>query len=129
MEGRMKNVFVYGLLLTSPCVMATDSAPAMMGGNGEPQACASTGVVKSADSVGGIHVRTGPGDEDLVFGFLPDGKNIWVCGREGNWVGIVYSTARDGACETGSPIDPKHPYRGKCQAGWVQESDIKQAVE
>lgn len=126
----MKNWVACLFLLASPCVTAADSMPAMVVGNGEPEVCTSVGVVKSAEGVGGIHVRTGPTDEDLIFGFLPDGKSVWICSHEGNWMGVVYPSAKDEPCETNSgPINPEHPYRGKCQAGWVQASDIKQAAE
>lgn len=127
----MKRLVLFLCVLVSPFVMAADTdavAPAMVGGNGEPQACTSAGVVKSADGMGGIHVRTGPSDEDLVFGFLPDGKKVWICDHQEQWVGVVYPD-KDESCETDSPINPEHPYRGKCLAGWVQASDIKQVAE
>lgn len=129
----MKNLLVSVLLLACPGVMAANAdpapaTPAMVGGNGESLTCTSTAIVKSADGVGGIHVRTGPTDEDLIFGFLPDGESVWVCGHEGSWVGVVYSNPKGGSCETDSPLNPKQP-RGTCHSGWVRESDIKQAAE
>ena len=121
----MKNLIVFALLLVSPHVMAADRVPVMVGGNGDMDACPSMAIVKSADGVGGVHMRTGPSDEHLVFGFLGDGNKVWMCSHEGGWVGIVYPSAKDESCEVGRPINPEQAYQGKCKSGWVRESDIK----
>lgn len=121
----MKYLIVLVLMIVSPYLMAAESVPVMVGGNDDLDACTSVGIVKSADGVGGAHIWAGPSDEHLIFGFLPDGDRVWICGYEGDWIGIVFPSAKGESCEVSSPINPEQPYQGKCKSGWIRKSDIK----
>jgi hypothetical protein len=120
----MKKMFVFVLLFASPYVMAAGRVPVMVGGSDDLDACKSVGIVKAANGVGGAHVRMGPSEEHLIFGFLKDGKQVWMCSHEGDWVGVVYPS-KDEACGVSGPINPEQPYEGKCKSGWVHESDME----
>jgi hypothetical protein len=90
--------------------------------------CASSEVVgldPNGDNF--LSVRSGPGgppyrEVDHLFNL----NAVHVCGRNGPWFAVVYSTVRkaQGSCDIVSK-GTLRPYEGPCQYGWVHSRYIK----
>jgi hypothetical protein len=80
----------------------------------------SNGVVTGLDPRGDgfLAVKSGPGLSYRRIDKLFNGEKIYVCGRRGDWMPIVYSR-RSSNCNVTSPWVKTLPYTGPCLAGWV----------
>jgi hypothetical protein len=103
----------------------------MIGGEGDLDACSSTGEVIGLDPSGDgfLSVRSGPGGRpyreiDRLF----NGNEVYLCGSHGPWYSIVYHQSRKPhrSCGVSTTPSPKRrAYSGPCQYGWVHSRYIK----
>jgi hypothetical protein len=103
----------------------------MIGGEGDLDACSSTGEVIGLDPGGDgfLSVRSGPGGRpyreiDRLF----NGNEVYLCGSHGPWYSIVYHQSRKPhrSCGVSTTPSPKRrAYSGPCQYGWVHSRYIK----
>jgi hypothetical protein len=87
---------------------------------GHPEIMCATGVVAGLDPHGEVlAVRAGPGAHFDRIDRLAAGKSVYVCGRVGEFFGVVYRQSReDCGLERAWPRDMV--YRGACRSGWAQ---------
>lgn len=120
----MRLLFILTLSFMSGLLAAEESVPVIVGGNGDIDACMSVGEIKNSAA----KVRKGPSAKYTETDLLEAGRIVWLCSNNGQWVGIVYPSINQGTCEVSSPINPEQPYKGKCNSGWILESDIELAA-
>ena len=100
--------------------------PVMIGGEADLDACGTVGTVSGLKPTRGntLSVRSGPGrEQDRIDGLAP-GTRVWLCDRQGSWLGVVYGPP--GAdCGVSTPRAVRRPYRGPCSSGWVYESYVE----
>jgi hypothetical protein len=94
--------------------------PVMIGGAADSDACGASGKVTGLDPQGQgfLVVRSGPGLGYRRIATLRNGEVVFLCATAGNWIGIVFSPAKQD-CGIGTPWPKKEAYRGPCMAGWV----------
>jgi hypothetical protein len=100
--------------------------PVMIGGEADLDACGAVGTVSGLKPTPGntLAVRSGPGREQDRIDSLPQGTRLWLCDRQGPWLGVVYGPP--GAdCGVSTPRPVRQPYRGPCSSGWVHESYVE----
>jgi hypothetical protein len=88
--------------------------------DGHPEIMCATGVVAGLDPRGEVlAVRAGPGAHFDRIDRLAAGQPVYVCGRVGEFFGVVYRQAReDCGLERAWPRDMA--YSGPCRSGWAQ---------
>ena len=105
------------------------STPIMIGSGDEP-ACQYAGTIFGLDPNGDgfLSVRSGPGGKrfreiDRLF----NGDEVFVCGKEGPWLGAVYGDRRQLAAECGvdRPWRLLQPYSGPCNSGWIHSRYVR----
>jgi len=86
----------------------------------------SNGVVVGLDPRGDgfLAVKSGPGLRYRRIDKLYNGEKIYVCGRRGDWLAIVYSRHNSG-CGVTSPWVRTLPYTGPCAVGWTHRRWIE----
>lgn len=100
--------------------------PVMYGAEPGLDACGGLGRVKGLKRGGDnfLSVRAGPGASHREIDRLRNGRSVWFCDGNGDWIGIVYGTAGQ-ECKVGSPVARKMPYPGPCRSGWVHRAFVE----
>jgi hypothetical protein len=120
------------MALTAPSVRAQDSSapapadvPVVVGEGPDTDACGSVALVSGLDPKGAnlLSVRSGPGVQHRRVDRVPTGQMVWVCGRQGRWLAVVYSST-GGNCGVSTPVDPPQAYAGACRQGWVFDAYV-----
>jgi len=86
----------------------------------------SNGIVVGLDPRGDgfLAVKSGPGLRYRRVDKLFNGEKVYVCGRRGDWLAIVYSR-RNSGCGVTSPWVRTLPYTGPCAVGWAHRRWIE----
>lgn len=119
------------LALTALAFAAPAKTPAAVavkvGGDEVLDACGSLGQVTGlkAGGDGFLAVRSGPGTAYAVLDKLGNGREVYLCGGDEQWIAIVYPTAPRMHCGVTSPIAVSREYRGPCKSGWVRATWIE----
>lgn len=105
------------------------AVPVEVGGSEEWDACGSVGQVRGlkADGDGFLAVRAGPGVDYPMLDQLGNGRLVYLCGNQGQWMAVVYADAGSDAsvCGVSSAIAKARVYRGPCKSGWVRTDWIE----
>ncbi|MDX0157097.1 hypothetical protein GOC22_15680 [Sinorhizobium meliloti] len=88
-------------------------------------ACSGNGVVEGLDPSGDgfLAVRSGPGPEYAEIDQLYNGEEVYLCTREGKWLGVVSNQRQH--CNVTRPWNSTRPYTGPCKSGWVHEKWVR----
>ena len=119
------SVLMVGIATTG--IGAEESrVPVMIGGEAVLDACGSRGEVAGLKPVPGntLTVRAGPGFNHPRLDELLPGAKVWICAREGRWVGVVYG-ADLSQCGVSVPAPKRHAYTGPCSSGWAYDQYIR----
>jgi hypothetical protein len=113
-------------LLSVPTRATEPQVPVMVGGEADLDACGAVGTVSGLKPTGGnsLSVRSGPGREQNRIDGLAPGTRVWLCDRQGAWLGVVYGPpGRE--CGVSTPSAIRRPYEGPCSSGWVHERYVE----
>jgi uncharacterized protein YraI len=66
-------------------------------------------------------VKAGPGLKYARIGKLHNGEQIYICQRQGEWLGIVYP-GDDERCYDSTEFGTTGIYPGPCASGWVHRN-------
>jgi hypothetical protein len=124
----MLTLLLVAAMLTPIAQARTPAAvPVEIGGDEVLDACGSFAQVKGlkADGDGFLAVRSGPGTAYAMVDKLSNGREMYLCGEQGQWLAIVYLTAPGMKCEVTSTIAKKQVYRGRCKSGWVRSAWVE----
>lgn len=124
----MQTILIFTLLLFSNTLLANDSLPVMVGGNGDMDACPTLGVSNSNNKKSSTPVHSAPSNTSTVTDQLANDRFVWICSEKGTWIGIVYSTTDDINCDVSKHINPAQAYKGKCKSGWIPQSNVSPAA-
>ena len=116
------------VVMAGPYRLAAEatSRPVMIGGEAELDACGAIGAVSNLKPEPGntLSVRSGPGLQfDRIDGLAP-GTRVWLCDRQGDWLGIVYPAA-SADCGVTTQSAARRPYGGPCLSGWVYDRHVE----
>jgi hypothetical protein len=97
----------------------------MIGGEPHLDACGAVGVVSGLRPTPGntLSVRSGPGHEYNRIDGLALGTRVWLCDRNGDWLGVIYGLAGSG-CGVSTPSAKRQAYHGPCSSGWVHKKYV-----
>jgi hypothetical protein len=102
--------------------------PVVVGGSENFDACQSNGVIVGLDPNGDgfLSVRSGPGGRpyreiDRVY----NGQQVMVCGEQGSWYPVVYTSKQSLECNVSSPWAVRQAYTGPCRYGWVHRRYVR----
>lgn len=114
------------IFLVSSATSAFAQSPVMVGGEADIDACGGFGVVAGLDLQGDnfLAVRSGPGTKNKMIDKIFTDREVILCDRKGNWLGIIYFDNPDIDCGVSSPIAKRGPYRGSCKSGWVYKKYV-----
>lgn len=128
---RQIKTMLLAIALLLPAALA-DAAPpraipVKVGGDAVLDACGSLGQVSGlkADGDGFLAVRSGPGTAYAILDKLGNGREVYMCGGDEQWVAIVYPTAPRMRCGVTEPIAASRVYQGPCKSGWVRATWIE----
>lgn len=98
----------------------------MIGGEPHLDACGAVGVVSGLRPRPGntLSVRSGPGHEYNRIDGLASGTRVWLCDRNGAWLGVIYGPAGSG-CRVSTPSAKRQAYQGPCSSGWVYKKYVE----
>lgn len=54
---------------------------------------------------------------------LVPGTQLFVCERQGEWLGVVVTNVEPEKCGVSVSIERREPYRGGCTSGWILRND------
>jgi hypothetical protein len=97
----------------------------MVGGELHLDACGAVGVVSGLKPRPGntLSVRSGPGHNYSRIDGLASGTRVWLCDRNGDWLGVIYDLAGSG-CGVSTP-SKRRAYEGPCSSGWVHAKYVE----
>lgn len=105
--------------------------PIVLGGH-KFDACQQWGQIVGLDPNGDgfLSVRSGPGGKafheiDRVY----NGQGVAICGEEGPWRAIIYTTNNQVDCGVSTFWPVKQPYTGPCRYGWAHSRYIRATNE
>ena len=93
----------------------------------EDVSCDDIGEVAHLDPNGDnfLSVQSGPGGKPFVeLDRLSPKRQVWICERKGQWLGVVYGATKDTDCKIIVQNSRRHAYAGPCQSGWVAKRYI-----
>ena len=111
---------------------ALASVAVLVGGDAEVAACSSGGetITPAGSAETSVSVHNGPDGTYSALESIPVGSKGYICDRQGEWLGIVYSnddkSELSEACGVEAPWPSRMPYSGPCRSGWVRASHFKQ---
>lgn len=117
---RLHLTLIAALLSAMPA-FAQDERAVMIGGDVTLDACGGYGQVSGLDPDGAnvLSVRAGPGRRFARIDRIGTAQTVWICEREGDWLGVIYSRDDTLYCGINTPISLRAPYDGPCDTGWV----------
>lgn len=99
------------------------------GGDGQMAQCGS-GQIVGLDPRGDgfLSVLSSPGGRGYrEIDRLYNGQEVFMCGQQGPWVGVVYRGARPAPsdCNVTRAWAVRQPYTGPCAYGWVHQRYVR----
>lgn len=86
--------------------------------------CSMGQVVGLKGRQGFLALRTAPGTDAAMLDRLGNGRTLFVCADQGEWLGVVYGRPGQ-SCGVGTPWPQGKPYTGPCASGWVHRRWVK----
>jgi uncharacterized protein YraI len=92
--------------------------------NADAEDACSNGEIVGLDPKGDgfLSVRSGPGGPPYSeIDHLFNGSQVYICGHQGSWYSVVYTSARGigHECGVSTPWSTRQAYTGPCRSGWV----------
>ncbi|CCN69278.1 hypothetical protein VIBNISFn118_1270005 [Vibrio nigripulchritudo SFn118] len=84
-------------------------------------ACSSIAIVSAKE---GTYVYSQPSSNSETMEHLTFNKQVILCDRHGDWVGVVYHD-NIYECEVFTPIANRQKYDGHCTSGWIEAKNIE----
>jgi hypothetical protein len=99
--------------------------PIVIEASDDTDACNASGIVKGLDPHGDgfLAVKSAPSLQALRIDKLYNGERVYLCNRQGDWYGVVYSKERQD-CNVSTPWPHTLPYTGPCRSGWAHRNWI-----
>ncbi len=118
-------ILLFGFVF--PAAAHGDSkVPVMVGGNEGLDACLTLGAVVGHGDSKEVTIYSKPDKTSPVVKKLPSGTHVMICDSSGgDWLGVVFSGEPFPSCDLSSFNQPRQPYTGKCDSGWVKKSEIE----
>lgn len=87
----------------------------------------SNGVVVGLNPRGDgfLAVRSGPSTRYRELDRLYNGDQVYMCGRRGDWIAIVYERPWRTNCNVMTAWPVTLPYTGPCRSGWAHRRWIR----
>ena len=130
--GPLRTLSVLALVVCAPMAYAqsgkTIDVPVVVGGNDRFDACKASGQIVGLDPNGDgfLSVRSGPGGRPYSeIDRLYNGQSVFICGKRGPWLPVVYASSGSARCGVSTPWPVKQPYTGPCNFGWVHERYVR----
>lgn len=89
-------------------------------------ACNQSGEIVGLDPHGDnyLAVKAGPSGAHGEKDRLAQGDRVWICGRQGSWIAVIYQTQGE-TCGVNTPARSSGAYRGPCAWGWAHRNYVK----
>jgi hypothetical protein len=92
-----------------------------VGGSKRLAACPERAIIERR---GYTALMTQPNRAARVKTNLMSGAQLFVCERQGEWLGVVVAAVEPVQCGVSVSIERREPYRGGCASGWVLRDNV-----